>query len=217
MLPGSAQSGGGSAHCGAERETGSAQSPGDHTALGVRGAASLPPVVDYRYGTWGFLSGATHTQGRTGPPTRATMTGSREEERRKLADIINHWNANRLDLFEISRPTEVGARPGPPGEAADLRALSCGERGRGRGVGDRKNRGGLTPGFQICGKLLRAAWFPRWWVPVRAWAERMPDSIEKSGDLLRRSIHSLNIYSSIKLTFCLVLSQTGNCPLICRI
>uniref|UniRef100_A0AAQ4RDQ6 Afadin, adherens junction formation factor a n=1 Tax=Gasterosteus aculeatus aculeatus TaxID=481459 RepID=A0AAQ4RDQ6_GASAC len=31
---------------------------------------------------------------------------SREEERRKLADIINHWNANRLDLFEISRPTE---------------------------------------------------------------------------------------------------------------
>nr|XP_057920078.1 afadin isoform X2 [Doryrhamphus excisus] len=34
------------------------------------------------------------------------MTGNREEERRKLADIINHWNANRLDLFEISRPTE---------------------------------------------------------------------------------------------------------------
>lgn len=33
--------------------------------------------------------------------------GSREEERRKLADIINHWNANRLDLFEISQPTEV--------------------------------------------------------------------------------------------------------------
>ncbi|KAF0023857.1 hypothetical protein F2P81_024487 [Scophthalmus maximus] len=37
------------------------------------------------------------------------MSGSREEERRKLADIINHWNANRLDLFEISRPTECGA------------------------------------------------------------------------------------------------------------
>ncbi|XP_063773694.1 afadin isoform X12 [Pseudophryne corroboree] len=34
------------------------------------------------------------------------MSGSREEERRKLADIINHWNANRLDLFEISQPTE---------------------------------------------------------------------------------------------------------------
>ncbi|XP_077139323.1 afadin isoform X28 [Ranitomeya variabilis] len=34
------------------------------------------------------------------------MTGTREEERRKLADIINHWNANRLDLFEISQPTE---------------------------------------------------------------------------------------------------------------
>uniref|UniRef100_A0A8C6NIW2 Afadin n=1 Tax=Nothobranchius furzeri TaxID=105023 RepID=A0A8C6NIW2_NOTFU len=36
----------------------------------------------------------------------STMSGSREEERRKLADIINHWNANRLDLFEISQPTE---------------------------------------------------------------------------------------------------------------
>lgn len=47
--------------------------------------------------------------------------GSREEERRKLADIINHWNANRLDLFEISDPTEVsdpgkGLPPGRPGE-----------------------------------------------------------------------------------------------------
>ncbi|XP_078261316.1 afadin isoform X7 [Rhinoraja longicauda] len=31
---------------------------------------------------------------------------SREEERMKLAEIINHWNANRLDLFEISQPTE---------------------------------------------------------------------------------------------------------------
>uniref|UniRef100_A0A673ZDR8 Afadin, adherens junction formation factor n=1 Tax=Salmo trutta TaxID=8032 RepID=A0A673ZDR8_SALTR len=50
------------------------------------------------------------------------MSGSREEERRKLADIINHWNANRLDLFEISQPTEVSPwtfpeyRPQPSGE-----------------------------------------------------------------------------------------------------
>lgn len=36
--------------------------------------------------------------------------GGRDEERRKLADIIHHWNANRLDLFEISQPTEVRAR-----------------------------------------------------------------------------------------------------------
>lgn len=42
------------------------------------------------------------------------MSGSREEERRKLADIINHWNANRLDLFEISQPTEVRE----PGDSA---------------------------------------------------------------------------------------------------
>uniref|UniRef100_A0A3B3UNF4 Afadin n=1 Tax=Poecilia latipinna TaxID=48699 RepID=A0A3B3UNF4_9TELE len=49
------------------------------------------------------------------------MSGSREEERRKLADIINHWNANRLDLFEISQPTEVGdlyERPRPCGASA---------------------------------------------------------------------------------------------------
>lgn len=52
------------------------------------------------------------------------MSGSREEERRKLADIINHWNANRLDLFEISRPTEVGDHSEIPGKAADLQALS---------------------------------------------------------------------------------------------
>nr|CAG5879499.1 unnamed protein product [Menidia menidia] len=61
------------------------------------------------------------------------MTGSREEERRKLADIINHWNANRLDLFEISRPTEVGDRPGAARE--------------GRGPAGASARGGeTTPG-----------------------------------------------------------------------
>lgn len=38
--------------------------------------------------------------------------GGRDEERRKLADIIHHWNANRLDLFEISQPTEVSAAAG---------------------------------------------------------------------------------------------------------
>uniref|UniRef100_A0A8C3CVI0 Afadin, adherens junction formation factor n=1 Tax=Cairina moschata TaxID=8855 RepID=A0A8C3CVI0_CAIMO len=44
--------------------------------------------------------------------------GSREEERRKLADIINHWNANRLDLFEISAPTEVSDPTGTAGTGA---------------------------------------------------------------------------------------------------
>lgn len=53
--------------------------------------------------------------------------GSREEERRKLADIINHWNANRLDLFEISQPTEVspwtlsGAQAAPIGMTMESR------------------------------------------------------------------------------------------------
>lgn len=46
------------------------------------------------------------------------MSGSREEERRKLADIINHWNANRLDLFEISQPTEVSPRSRERAQAA---------------------------------------------------------------------------------------------------
>ncbi|GLD49800.1 afadin, partial [Lates japonicus] len=67
------------------------------------------------------------TDGRTGSETLSTMSGSREEERRKLADIINHWNANRLDLFEISRPTEVGDQPGVAGEAADPQAPLLGE------------------------------------------------------------------------------------------
>lgn len=51
------------------------------------------------------------------------MSGSREEERRKLADIINHWNANRLDLFEISRPTEVGENCEAAGESVDRPGL----------------------------------------------------------------------------------------------
>lgn len=50
--------------------------------------------------------------------------GGRDEERRKLADIIHHWNANRLDLFEISQPTEVSAAAaaGVRGEGARARA-----------------------------------------------------------------------------------------------
>ena len=44
--------------------------------------------------------------------------GGLDEERRKLADTIYHWNANRLDLFEISQLTEVSAAPGSgPGPA----------------------------------------------------------------------------------------------------
>lgn len=33
-----------------------------------------------------------------------------EEEREKLAKIIQQWNNNRLDLFEISQPDEVSRR-----------------------------------------------------------------------------------------------------------
>lgn len=73
------------------------------------------PPVDYRYVKFPS-AGLTE---RRGSGTVSTMSGSREEERRKLADIINHWNANRLDLFEISRPTEV------------RRAARGGRRGRG--------------------------------------------------------------------------------------
>lgn len=59
--------------------------------------------------------------------------GGRDEERRKLADIIHHWNANRLDLFEISQPTEVSAAAGVRGEGGARgpatrrpRAAECG-------------------------------------------------------------------------------------------
>ncbi|KAL1254031.1 hypothetical protein QQF64_016260 [Cirrhinus molitorella] len=55
------------------------------------------------------------------------MSGSREEERRKLADIINHWNANRLDLFEISQPTEVSPRSRERAQAARCPDCPCRE------------------------------------------------------------------------------------------
>lgn len=96
------------------------------------------------------------------------MTGSREEERRKLADIINHWNANRLDLFEISRPTEVGGRPG--------------------GRGGRGAAGPLRLLTHRLEQLLWAAWFSGFtgWevLEVRCMERTRPDSIDKSGDLL---------------------------------
>lgn len=97
-----------------------ARSPGDKTAdLNLWFVRRLFLLL------WTNVTGSFIQQ--CGPTERlSTMSGSREEERRKLADIINHWNANRLDLFEISRPTEVGAQPGVAGEAADTRALSWG-------------------------------------------------------------------------------------------
>ena len=54
-------------------------------------------------------------------PTVQTVTGTnhhhnaaemdpikRVQERENLRNIIKQWNANRLDLFEISEPNEVG-------------------------------------------------------------------------------------------------------------
>lgn len=38
-----------------------------------------------------------------------------EEEREKLAKVIQQWNNNRLDLFEISQPDEVSRRQQPAG------------------------------------------------------------------------------------------------------
>ena len=110
------------------------------------------------------------------------MSGSREEERRKLADIINHWNANRLDLFEISRPTEVGDPPGVSGEAADPQALSW--------VNGRAFTGwGNVESQAVVGSVVYSVYSVV--SPVRAWRECMPNSIEKSGDLQRRHIHTL--------------------------
>ncbi|ROL52486.1 Afadin [Anabarilius grahami] len=59
--------------------------------------------------------------------SRDLRMGSREEERRKLADIINHWNANRLDLFEISQPTEVSPRSRERAQAARASGCPCRE------------------------------------------------------------------------------------------
>lgn len=69
--------------------------------------------------------------------------GGRDEERRKLADIIQHWNANRLDLFEISQPTEVRAA-GAGGARSPARG--GGARAGGRGAGARGAAGARLAG-----------------------------------------------------------------------
>lgn len=92
----------------------------------------------------------------------STMSGSREEERRKLADIINHWNANRLDLFEISRPTEVGDHPGVARDTADQQALSWGEGGGWETVKLPLDKTWLQHVESCCGQCG---------FPVRAWRE----------------------------------------------
>lgn len=107
---------------------------------------------------------------------RSTMSGSREEERRKLADIINHWNANRLDLFEISRPTEVGRHRKEAGEAVDRpRPLLGGPWRCYRSTLDLKNDGRRS----YCGQrgLVGVE------SPTLPLGEGVPNSIEKCGHL----------------------------------
>lgn len=38
-----------------------------------------------------------------------TMAMKRHEEREALRSVIQQWNANRLDLFELSEPNEVNS------------------------------------------------------------------------------------------------------------
>lgn len=88
------------------------------------------------------------------------MSGNREEERRKLADIINHWNANRLDLFEISRPTEVRDRRPAAGEAAEPPRASLEP-----GVVLRGRLEAKSPcWFTAARLLLWAAWWSMYWL-----------------------------------------------------
>ena len=78
------------------------------------------------------------------PLGRRMSAGGRDEERRKLADIIQHWNANRLDLFEISQPTEVRAA-GAGGARSPARGGGRPDRGA-RGGGGGGGRGGDAVG-----------------------------------------------------------------------
>lgn len=50
-----------------------------------------------------------HPQQQLPPPPPAQGRGLRQggHERENLRNIIQQWNANRLDLFEISEPNEV--------------------------------------------------------------------------------------------------------------
>jgi hypothetical protein len=40
-------------------------------------------------------------------PTEAAAATKKQQERETLRNVIAQWNANRLDLFELSEPNEV--------------------------------------------------------------------------------------------------------------
>ena len=40
-------------------------------------------------------------------PMEAAATAKKQQERETLRNVIAQWNANRLDLFELSEPNEV--------------------------------------------------------------------------------------------------------------
>lgn len=48
-----------------------------------------------------------------------------DEEREKLAKVIQQWNNNRLDLFEISQPDEVSCRQPGGGRKPTEIICSC--------------------------------------------------------------------------------------------
>lgn len=150
----------------AERESATDQTAGRWAETNQSVLATKPPIWTFHFCAAGFCCcGLTlrevlfnNTARRRAFGRLSTMSGSREEERRKLADIINHWNANRLDLFEISRPTEVGGTVK---------------------MQERPWTGWASPGWRVdrnaaigwhltykCWKknLLWAAWFSRCWV-----------------------------------------------------
>jgi afadin len=40
-------------------------------------------------------------------PVEAAAAAKKQQERDTLRNVIAQWNANRLDLFELSEPNEV--------------------------------------------------------------------------------------------------------------
>lgn len=51
--------------------------------------------------------GASSAQSASTTPAAAPPDQTKAQERENLRNIIAQWNANRLDLFEISEPNEV--------------------------------------------------------------------------------------------------------------
>ncbi|KAI5129943.1 Afadin, partial [Manis pentadactyla] len=96
--------------CGADGGAGGGPGAGARGGKGARPAAGAGPGPEARGSTPGRSRGGTGLGAQPGCRWAAATRSGRDEERRKLADIIHRWNANRLDMCETSQLAECKPR-----------------------------------------------------------------------------------------------------------